>query len=61
MIHLKVLGKQEQAKLQSSKWKEIIKTGQELMKLRLKEQHKESIKLTWFFEKVSNIDELFVK
>jgi hypothetical protein len=60
MLHIKLLGKQEQAKPKTSRRKEIIKIRAEINKIEIKKKpYKESTKQkeqSWFFEKINKID-----
>jgi hypothetical protein len=57
MMHLKLLEKEEQAKSQISRWKEILKFGQNLMKWRLKKQYKKINETkNWPFEKINKME-----
>jgi hypothetical protein len=56
-MHLKVLEKQVQIKLKTSRWREIIKIRAEINEIETK-QTVQRIKETksWFFEKINKID-----
>jgi hypothetical protein len=56
-MHLKFLGKQEQAELKSQQWKEIIKIRAEVNEVDIKR----TVQITnetksWFFEKINKTD-----
>jgi hypothetical protein len=57
MMHLKLLEKQEQTKLKTSKWREIIKIRAKINDIETKQtiQRTNETK-TWFFEKINKID-----
>jgi hypothetical protein len=57
MLHLKLLDKQEQAKLKTSRRREIIKIMPEINEIETKTTIQRTNKTkNWFFKKINNID-----
>jgi hypothetical protein len=54
MLHLKLLGKKEQATPKTSRKREIIKTRAEINEQKNQQRINET--KCWFFEKINNID-----
>jgi hypothetical protein len=62
MLHLKLLEKQEKAKLKTSRRREIIKIRAKINEIETKKKKIQRINKTksWFFEKINKIDKTLV-
>jgi hypothetical protein len=58
MLHLKLLGKQEQANSKTSQRRETIKTRAKISETTTKTTRRINEKKSWFFEKINKIDRL---
>jgi len=59
--HLQALEQKEANTYKKSRWQEIINPGLTSIKPKPGKEYKESMKKSWFFEKINKIDKLLSK